>query len=608
VVKGTMINSSSISKSAPNRARATAVRSLRSSGGLERSPEPPALPGYPDLRLMDATEVVVENGKPAFRDNEHKGSHSPHEKKSHLSPKKAPQPKHRTVSKDEPAAAKFVSPRVHLEKEMDTSTLHEMKQERFEREAEADRLAAEYEIHKLVEDSGMGTKAAEVARAMRLDVHAMDRRRQVLHIWISWSGFDTFIGLVIMMNALTIGLETNAKANIPIGCSMTCECDEGVEGCQLPPEWLEFTDYAFFGVYLIEFLLRFYTYGFPVLRSHWVKFDLFLVSTSFLDILLKQLAVQNEILNQVMLVRMLRLARLARAVRLMVQFQTLWQLVQGLMHSIGTLMWTFLLVMILVYIFAIIGIEFITIDEKLPADDPYNIVATDNFRSFPDAIMTLLQVLTLDSIGSIYRPLIKHRFYLFFYFIGVMLLLSIALMNLVTAVMVNSSLDQASEDKDAKKAWEAAKKKKQMEALRLMFIDLDEDESGALTLDEINAAPEAIREELQEIAGTDDITALFEMLDYDGGGSIDTNEFCEGVIRATNSDKPVELGRLVKQCSDILSNSRRLVDCVSGTLLEGSDTERDGGVEARLQNMEGKMKAMQQDMARVVKAVLSNSK
>lgn len=61
------------------------------------------------------------------------------------------------------------------------------------------------------------------------------------------------------------------------------------------------------------------------------------------------------------------------------------------------------------------------------------------------------------------------------------------------------------------------------------------------------------------------------MLDYDGGGSLDTDEFCEGeigrlalvrmvishptlpgVLRASTSEKPLELTRLVKQCSDIL--------------------------------------------------------
>lgn len=70
----------------------------------------------------------------------------------------------------------------------------------------------------------------------------------------------------------------------------------------------------------------------------------------------------------------------------------------------------------------------------------------------------------------------------------------------------------------------------------------------------------------------EDIDGLFQMLDYDGGGSLDTEEFCEGVLRASTSEKPLELTRLVKQCSDILKLCREpetpqfsLFRCVSGS-------------------------------------------
>lgn len=100
-------------------------------------------------------------------------------------------------------------------------------------------------------------------------------------------------------------------------------------------------DYVFALVYILEFGLRLYTYGLCVLRSNWVKFDLFLILSSLLDIALKQIAAVSpavsEVLTQILLVRILRLARLARAVRLMVQFRVLWQLVQGLLHSVSHL-------------------------------------------------------------------------------------------------------------------------------------------------------------------------------------------------------------------------------------------------------------------------------
>eukprot|EP00435_Cladocopium_sp_Y103_P015298 s4562_g3.t1 len=355
--------------------------------------------------------------------------------------------------------------------------------------------------------------------------------------WLSWWGFDTMIGMVILANAVVIGMESQARAWMPLGCSMDCDCKDQVDPtqvCTKPSMWLTVVDYCFYTVYLTELVLRFAVYG---------------VMASTVDIIVN-LVSTTEVLNQVMLVRLLRLARLARALRLMVQFQTLWQLVQGLFHSIGTLFWTFLLVMLLMYIAAVTGMELIKVDQDLPVDHPYNAAAS----------------LCFDSIGGIYRPLVKQNVFCFVYFVLAMLILSIALMNLVTAVMVNSSLDQArkrscdsrrkgaSQDKEAKKAWEAARKAKQMENLKKMFLELDEDGSGELSLEELLEAPESAQDQ-----------ELFGLLDYDGGGTVGVEEFCEGVLKASSAPPgAMELTSLVKQCADILHLSKELVNSWGG--------------------------------------------
>eukprot|EP00931_Biecheleriopsis_adriatica_P053349 TRINITY_DN31213_c0_g1_i1.p1 TRINITY_DN31213_c0_g1~~TRINITY_DN31213_c0_g1_i1.p1 ORF type:complete len:580 (-),score=121.60 TRINITY_DN31213_c0_g1_i1:26-1672(-) len=490
-----------------------------------------------------------------------------------------------------------------------------LKQKRDKIEKELQQAKA-YETKQM----GMGGRAQALASVLKTDPREFTGLRATLHHWISWWGFDAFIGLVIVCNAVTIGWETQSKASVPIGCTPDCDCKRQIdlsETCSTMPEWVELADYVFFGVYAVEFLLRLAVYGPYVLKSHWIKFDLFLILASATDFVLKTFS-DSETFQKIMLVRMLRLARLARALRLMVQFQTLWQLVQGLLHSIGTLLWTFLLVMVLMYIGAVVGMEFIKVDTTLPLDHPYNTAAADNFKSFGDAMMTLLQIFSFDSIGGIYRPLIRHRTWLFVYFMVAMLLLSIALMNLVTAVMVNSSLDQASEDKEARKAWEAVKKAKQIEDLKAMFKELDEDGSGELTIDEIEQAPEEAQLQLQEIAGTDNLRELFEMLDFDGGGTVGVEEFCDGVLKATNGQPAtLELGRLVKQCSDILKNSRDTVSILtdpSSGFAEfaynqasgkggGSSMEGLQRLDNKVTNMENELASMQTEIQRALQTV-----
>ncbi|CAL1126428.1 unnamed protein product, partial [Cladocopium goreaui] len=435
----------------------------------------------------------------------------------------------------------------------------EILKEKQKRDEQERKKIEEYDIKVKMHDKG--GKATEIYKALRTDPSQFSGTRLKLHHFISWWGFDTGIGLIIISNAITIGWETQVKSSVPLGCTEQCDCANQLDmsmSCQTPPEWIAALDYCFYGVYVVELVARVGVYGIWVFKSHWVKFDFFLVLTATADLFVK--AVSQESVKILMLVRMLRLARLARAVRLMVQFKTLWQLVQGLFHSLGTLLWTFLLISILMYVGAIVGMELIRLDEDLPLDHPYNKASSNNFSDFIDALMTLLQIFSLDSIGAIYKPIIKHRFFLLVYFMSVLLLLSIALMNLVTAVMVNSSLDQATQDKEALKAWESARRAKQIDHLKDMFLLLDEDGSGELTLDEINGAPEETQQQLKEIVATDDLRELFDMLDYDGSGTIGVEEFCDGILKATTRSTGIlELGRLVKQCSDTLQNTREAI-------------------------------------------------
>ncbi|CAE7712997.1 unnamed protein product, partial [Symbiodinium sp. CCMP2456] len=291
-----------------------------------------------------------------------------------------------------------------------SNALAEIVKERKADELLEEQKAKAYQQEKL--DTHMGSKAAEVAKSIGINPGMLDQQRQTVHNWISSSYFDSFIGFIISVNAATIGFEAEVSSKIPAGCSERCICGDPAVVCQAMPLWLKVVDYAFFLIYLVEFLLRVYTYGLKVLKSAWIKFDLFLVLSSMVDITLQQLSTSSEILNQInqiMLVRILRLARLARAVRLMVQFRVLWQLVQGLLHSVSTLLWTFLMVMILVYGFAIVGIETINVDQTLPLDHPYNLAVTENFDGFVDAMFTLFQCFTLDSVSTVYRPLVTHN-------------------------------------------------------------------------------------------------------------------------------------------------------------------------------------------------------
>merc|ERR1711904_630386 len=86
------------------------------------------------------------------------------------------------------------------------------------------------------------------------------------------------------------------------------------------------------------------------------------IATTFLEVVV---GASKEQLGPFMVLRVLRLLRLARAVRLFSQFKPLWMLVRGLLSSAGTMCYTFILMLLILYLFANLAIEVITKDTAL---------------------------------------------------------------------------------------------------------------------------------------------------------------------------------------------------------------------------------------------------
>merc|ERR1719247_1760858 len=119
------------------------------------------------------------------------------------------------------------------------------------------------------------------------------------------------------------------------------------------------------------------------------------------------------------------------------------------------------------------------------ADLEFQKFVHSNFGNLPLTMISLMSFATLDNISLLYMPLVKKSWWLAFFFIIIILVISIVLMNLITAVVVNSALEQAMSDKEAMKAHENRRRKKLMTDLKKMFVKLDDDNSGQVSQDEM---------------------------------------------------------------------------------------------------------------------------
>ena len=147
----------------------------------------------------------------------------------------------------------------------------------------------------------------------------------------------------------------------------------------------------------------------------------------------------------------------------------MWRLIYGLMNAGQTIISTTMLIlgrlerqvdwlvfpgesrpelriMVSLFIFACVAVEVIAKDEYLATQAATAEIVETQFFGLNRAMMTLIQFVTLDNISEVYYPLIMHRPWLSVYFFPIFIFISIGLMNLVTAALVENAMQTAAHE------------------------------------------------------------------------------------------------------------------------------------------------------------------
>lgn len=361
---------------------------------------------------------------------------------------------------------------------------------------------------------------------------------------VSRKWFEYLMGLIIVINAITVGYE--------IQSSLT----------HVSP-WMSWIDFAFVMIYLAELTVRFLAFGKKCLCDPWCILDMILISIGIVSLFTSSTGVEVQEMQTFMVVRTFRLLRLIRALRLLKQFRTVWRLVSGLLTSANAMLSTLVLVMLTLYIAACLGIEVITKDSTLSQADETSGIVSQYFGSLFSTLLTLSSFVTLDSVAPIYSPLIAQKPGLAFYFFFIVLFVSVALMNLVTAVLVEGALSHASADREVEKLDLREKLQKQMPRLLTIFGEIDKDGSGTLTMEEMSHVPiDIIPEELRAKTNISSMHDVFEMLDVDGGGELTREEFVDGLLNLFLHDVPATAVQTLRLLRSVDNKLVTLVDQV----------------------------------------------
>eukprot|EP00429_Kryptoperidinium_foliaceum_P042408 CAMPEP_0176102026 /NCGR_PEP_ID=MMETSP0120_2-20121206/51173_1 /TAXON_ID=160619 /ORGANISM="Kryptoperidinium foliaceum, Strain CCMP 1326" /LENGTH=240 /DNA_ID=CAMNT_0017436079 /DNA_START=87 /DNA_END=805 /DNA_ORIENTATION=+ len=153
--------------------------------------------------------------------------------------------------------------------------------------------------------------------------------------------FDLIMGTLVLINVIIAGVESDFSA----------DCVMSPDHCS-SPEWLGGLNVFFLACYLLECAVRFY-----VQRKAY-----FYQGLNYLDALVVILGVVQMGLadgnsRHVSMLRLFRLARIVLLLKVLRCAPALWSLISGLIGALHAMSWGLILVVLLLFVWAIISVE-----------------------------------------------------------------------------------------------------------------------------------------------------------------------------------------------------------------------------------------------------------
>ncbi|XP_019366029.1 PREDICTED: voltage-dependent N-type calcium channel subunit alpha-1B isoform X4 [Gavialis gangeticus] len=212
-------------------------------------------------------------------------------------------------------------------------------------------------------------------------------------------------------------------------------------------EMLKCLNIVFTSMFSMECVLKIIAFGvLNYFRDAWNVFDFVTVLGSITDILVTEIADTDNFIN----LSFLRLFRAARLIKLLRQGYTIRILLWTFVQSFKALPYVCLLIAMLFFIYAIIGMQ---VFGNIALDDDSSINRHNNFRTFLQALMLLFRSATGEGWHEIMLSCLSNRAcdprsgltkdecgsdFAYFYFVSFIFLCSFLMLNLFVAVIMDN--------------------------------------------------------------------------------------------------------------------------------------------------------------------------
>jgi len=355
--------------------------------------------------------------------------------------------------------------------------------------------------------------------------------------------FDRLSAVLLLLNAIFIGVQ--------VECSFQPET----------PLAVLVVDYIFCVAFLVELTMRIWGLGCGAFFCHpqdraWNNFDFFIVTTSTVDTVTSSLGQgEDPVLGNIgvlRIVRVVRIVRVLRIIRVMKFFQDLRILLAAIISTIKTASFALILILLIMYMFGIAITQLVAeyATDKRNAGTPLasNSDTMEFFGSIGWSILTMFMTI---SGGIDWRdaaiPLFDVGVLAVMFFLCYVALMVLCVMNVLLGIFCQCALDTAATDKENVITLQMQEKERFVKTLRSLFNGWDDSGDGVCTIQEFekhiqDEKTQALLRSLG-IEGRDALT-LFGLLDTDGSGEIDLEEFVTGCITLRGGAKAVHMEKL----------------------------------------------------------------
>ncbi|HEX6404803.1 MAG TPA: ion transporter [Pseudonocardiaceae bacterium] len=229
--------------------------------------------------------------------------------------------------------------------------------------------------------------------------------REHLRTLVDSNGFQRFIIAVIVLNAITLGLETSGQFVAQFG---------GL---------LHAVDRIALAIFVIELMLRLAAHGMRFFRDPWSVFDFVVIGIALIP--------ASEAFS------VLRALRILRALRLVALVPSMRGVVSALLSAVPGMASIAALLGLILYVAAVMATQLF---------GPH---VPDRFGHLGTSLFTLFQVMTTDDWAAVARQAMQTHPLAWIFFVVYILVSTFAVLNLFIAVVVRAMEQQVAADMKA---------------------------------------------------------------------------------------------------------------------------------------------------------------